>query len=384
MANKYTPFIDNNSKTWAWGYNTWGGIGDNSTVSRCTPVAVCGGHTFCQVQIGIDQSFGLEGSGKLWTWGFNAQGQLGDNTAVNRCQPVAVFGAHTFCQAVFGTNYYCLAIDNHGKAWGWGRNTYGQLGVNATVATSYSTPQAVYGNHTFCFVHASYGLSVAVDNHGKAWAWGYNNSGGCGNNATASVNTPVAVCGNHTFCKVFGGDTVAGGVTVLGKAWGWGDAFAGGRGDNIDYQNFSTPVAVCGNHTFCDIIWGRSIGAGIDNNGKTWVWGQNPSGDLGINSITSAITPVAIYGSHTFCKIIAHQSGYYNLLGFGIDKSGVMWAWGNNQYGNLGDYSVTSRLTPVAVCGNHIFYRSGDLPSPSVNILVRHNPAGGLFFFKTG
>ena len=381
----YTPFIDSNGKTWAWGYNTWGNIGDNSSVSRCTPVAVCGGHTFCFVQIGIDQSYGIEKTGKLWTWGFNGSGQLGDYTSVNRLTPVAVCGNHTFCQVVYGTNYYALGIDKNGKAWGWGRNTYGQLGTNRASTSSACTPIAVCGNHTFCFIHASYGLSIAIDNHGKAWAWGYNNSGGIGNNASASVSTPVAVCGSHTFCKIFAGDTMAGGMDIHGKAWSWGDGYAGGRGDNINYYNTSTPVAICGNHTFCDIMIARSIGSGIDNHGQTWIWCQNTNGDLGINSVVCAQTPVTIYGNHTFCKITWHQTGSYNSLGFGIDKSGVMWAWGNNQYGNLGDNSIVCRSTPVAIYGSHIFYKS-DAPYvvPIKNILVRHKVGFGLYFFKTG
>ena len=381
----YTPFIDASGKTWGWGYNTWGDIGDNSTVSRSTPVAVCGGHTFCSVQIGISQSYGIEKTGKLWTWGFNSSGQLGDYTVVNRSQPVAVCGNHTFCQVVFGTNYYALGLDKNGKLWGWGRNTYGQLGTNG--AASVSTPIAVCGNHTFCLVHASYGLSVAIDNHGKAWSWGYNNSGGCGNNLSASVSTPVAVCGNHTFCKVFAGDTMAGGMDIHGKAWAWGDCFAGGRGDNINYYNVSTPVAVCGNHTFCDIMIARNVGAGVDNKGKTWVWGNNANGDLGIGSVTSFQTPVTIWGDRAFCKIIWHQTGFYNSLGFGIDNFGFMWAWGNNQYGALGDNSIVCRCTPVAVYGYKQYYQAsggGPYVVPIINILVRHKIGGGLYFFKTG
>jgi alpha-tubulin suppressor-like RCC1 family protein len=61
----------------------------------------------------------------------------------------------------------------------------------------------------------------------------------------------------------------------------------------------------------------------------------------------SGFTPISILGTKkTFCKIGA--GGTHSI---GIDKNGQMWGWGFNGYGQLGDETQTSRLTPVRVCG---------------------------------
>jgi alpha-tubulin suppressor-like RCC1 family protein len=85
----------------------------------------------------------------------------------------------------------------------------------------------------------------------------------------------------------------------------------------------------------------------IDKNGRAWCWGNNNNGQLGDNSTTSRLTPVSVLGAvKTFCQISA---GYTHTLA--IDKYGRAWGWGSNSQGQLGDGSNTQRLTPVSVAG---------------------------------
>ena len=85
-----------------WGYDTTGGIGDNAALTRSTPVAVCGNHTFCHIRKHrYNQPFmrgliGIDKAGKAWAWGINDEGDIGDYTTLNRSTPVAVCGNHTF------------------------------------------------------------------------------------------------------------------------------------------------------------------------------------------------------------------------------------------------------------------------------------------------
>jgi len=149
------------------------------------------------------------------------------------------------------------AIDISGDEWAWGENFYGSLGNNST--TCYSTPVAVCGAHTFCEMsNSNYMISLAIDHQGKAWAWGENFYGSLGNNSTTCYSTPVAVCGAHTFCKIesYAGTSFA--IDKNGKAWGWGNNSTSSIGDNTGV-NKSMPVAVCGAHTFCHISAGLAI-----------------------------------------------------------------------------------------------------------------------------
>ena len=131
--------IDKNGQVWGWGYNGSGQLGDNSTTQRKTPVSILGAtKTFCQIAAGQYHTIGIDKNGKVWCWGFNGSGQLGDNTTTSHRTPVAILGAtKTFCY-ISGGRWHTAAIDKNGKAWSWGYNSYGQLGDNST--TSHNTP----------------------------------------------------------------------------------------------------------------------------------------------------------------------------------------------------------------------------------------------------
>jgi alpha-tubulin suppressor-like RCC1 family protein len=124
--------IDKNGLAWGWGVNNQGGIGDNSTTCRLTPVSVLGAvKTFCQISGGEASTVAIDKNGRAWAWGINNAGQLGDNSLISRLTPVSVAGAvKTFCQITGSANTHTVAIDKNGRAWCWGNNNNGQLGDN--------------------------------------------------------------------------------------------------------------------------------------------------------------------------------------------------------------------------------------------------------------
>ena len=333
----------NQLKLWGWGYNQYGQLGDNTIISKRTPISIYGNKTFCQISCGFYHSIGLDKNGKVWSWGYNPYGQLGDNTTVSKSTPVAVCGNKTFCQISAGI-YHNIGIDKNGKAWSWGYNGFGQLGDNTTV--SKLTPVSIYGNKTFCRIIAGfYYNSFGIDKNGKVWSWGYNVFGQLGNNTATDKWTPVSILGaNKTFCQISGG-YYALALDKNGKLWAWGQNSSGQLGDNSAVSK-STPVAVCGNNkTFCKISGKYQTSFGIDKNGKAWGWGHNGYGQLGDNSAVSISTPVAVYGSKTFCSIISTSHS------IAIDKNDKAWSWGYNNVGQLGDNTIISKRTPVAICG---------------------------------
>jgi alpha-tubulin suppressor-like RCC1 family protein len=81
---------------YAWGSNSAGQLGDNTTTSQSSPVTVVGGITnWSQVSAGENYTLGLTDTGVLYTWGSNSYGKLGDGTTTNRSSPVTVAGGIT-------------------------------------------------------------------------------------------------------------------------------------------------------------------------------------------------------------------------------------------------------------------------------------------------
>lgn len=339
-----------NGTLWTWGANTYGQLGDNTVVYRCVPVLVLGASNCYQAATGGKRTtHAIDNTGKAWGWGYGAEGELGTNSSSAVSTPKAVFGAHTFCKISNG-EFHSIALDNHGQAYCWGYWLSGNRGQPLGAVTYLSTPQAIYGTHNFCQI-SSYGrYSLAIDSSGSGWAWGLTSY--LGNNTTASANTPVSIYGTHNFCKISAGQNNQFAIDNNGKAWGWGYGYAG---DNTGWAPILTPVAICGNHTFCQIVGLSRGGMALDNHGQAWGWGYNYLGELG-NNQTSAYphhyrTPVAVCGHHTFCKISAAIKDTY-LNGstlMALDNHNNLWGWGGNDYGQLGSGSSNPVSTPIAI-----------------------------------
>lgn len=74
-------------------------------------------------------------------------------------------------------------------------------------------------------------------------------------------------------------------------------------------------------------------------------WGYNNYGQLGNNSKINSATPVSVVGLESGVQSIS-TGGYH---GCAVMNTGLVKCWGRNDYGELGDSSTTSRLTPVTV-----------------------------------
>jgi len=140
------------------------------------------------------------------------------------------------------------AYKTGGLMWNWGCNSYGQIG-NSTVPTSYSSPVAVVGAHSFVMIEAGLTNDIGLKQDGSAWVTGANDFGQIGNNTATSYSSPVAVVGAHSFIQVATGARNCFGLKVNGSVWAWGNnqSAALGTGNTTSY---SSPVQVVGNHSF--------------------------------------------------------------------------------------------------------------------------------------
>jgi alpha-tubulin suppressor-like RCC1 family protein len=71
----------------ARGYNAFGQLGDGTTTSRTTRVAVANLSGVTSVAAGTNYSLAATSSGTAYAWGHNGSGQLGDGTTTNRSTP---------------------------------------------------------------------------------------------------------------------------------------------------------------------------------------------------------------------------------------------------------------------------------------------------------
>jgi alpha-tubulin suppressor-like RCC1 family protein len=344
------------SSIYSWGNGADGRLGDNSTVNKSSPVSVVGGFTdWCQISSGFAHSVAVRQNGTVWAWGCNNCGQLGDNSTVSKSSPVSVVGGFTdWCQ-IAGGYKQSLAIRQNGSAWGWGCNGTGQLGDNTTVTKS--SPVSVVGGFTNWCQISSVQHTLGVRTNGTLWAWGPDGNGALGINAAGNFSSPVSVVGGFTdWCQASAGGEAADNagfsfaVRQNGTLWAWGAAGSGNLGNNCNI-NISSPVSVVGGFTdWCQVsasIYFPSFGVAVRQNGTAWAWGCNNNGQLGTDNTTNRSSPVSVVGGFTdWCQISA---GRHHSLA--VRQNGTAWAWGYAGTGNLGNNCNTNRSSPVSVVG---------------------------------
>jgi alpha-tubulin suppressor-like RCC1 family protein len=347
--------LKSNGSAWCWGPNGGGQLGDNTLTDKSSPIQVIGNHSFIQIGVGnyIDNYGSYEGwtcalkaDGSVWAWGYNGYGQLGDNTTTDKSSPIQVIGNHSFIKIAANIGFYAIGLKSNGSVWAWGYNQYGQLGDNTT--TDKSSPIQVIGNHSFVQIVNAL-TSAALKADGSAWTWGYGLNGQLGNNSSLNnVSSPVAVVGNHSFVQICALSQAA--LCALkadGSAWTWGYGLNGQLGNNSSLNNVSSPVAIVGNHSFIKIADGFDHFMALKADGSVWAWGVNSYGQLGDNAIQNRSSPVLVVGNHRFIQI---SGGEYTSAA--LKSDGSVWMWGHNDSGQLGNNTTQDTSSPVLVVGN--------------------------------
>jgi len=148
---------------WTWGSTTWGQLGDNSTTNRSTPVQVMTkSQDWFKVSAGGNGHMAcIKTDGTLWLWGLNTNGELGDNTVISRSSPVQTVAGGTNWKYVSCGYKHTAAVKNDGTLWVWGNNTGGCLGDNTTTKRS-SPVQTFAGGSLWKQVECGYDSTFAT------------------------------------------------------------------------------------------------------------------------------------------------------------------------------------------------------------------------------
>jgi alpha-tubulin suppressor-like RCC1 family protein len=175
--------------------------------------------------------------------------------------------------------------------------------------------------------------------------------GQLGDGTTVNKSSPVSVVGGFTdWVQVSAGTIHSLGIRANGTAWGWGEALNGRLGNGAILLNYSSPVSVLGGFTdWVQISAGDNHSVAIRANGTAWAWGNGVSGRLGDSNTASSTSPVSVVGGFTDWVQIS-AGGDHTLA---VRANGTTWAWGLNADGQLGDNTITSRLSPVSVVGGY-------------------------------
>jgi alpha-tubulin suppressor-like RCC1 family protein len=158
--------------------------------------------------------------------------------------------------------------------------------------------------------------------------------------------------------RIFAGENDAFAVMNDGTVRAWGDDAYGELGNGTSCGSFpctsyTSPVSVPALTGVSQIAVGSWHGLALMPAGNVLSWGDNGSGQLGINSAcnggvescTGSATPTAVGGLTGVTEVAA--AGDFSAA---VRSDGTLWTWGNNGSGELGK----------PACGSEPCYSAGN------------------------
>jgi alpha-tubulin suppressor-like RCC1 family protein len=303
--------------------------------------------TIAAVAVGVDHTCALTSAGAVKCWGDNYHGALGDGTAIERHYPVNVLGLSRGVQAIAAGEYYTCALTTAGGVKCWGYNRQGQLGDGRTVARH--APVDVAGLRSGALAIAAGAThACAVTIAGVVKCWGDNLHGQLGDGTTTGHRAAVGVQGVADVSAITAGLDYTCAVTSVGAAKCWGENSFGKLGDGTTADR-ELPADVSGlGSGVAAISAADALGhtCALTSAGGVKCWGNNAFGELGNGTTTTRLTPVGVSGLAGAAAVSA--GGFYSCA---ITSAGGLACWGDNSDGALGDGTTTDRAMPVDVSG---------------------------------
>ncbi|XP_062902900.1 probable E3 ubiquitin-protein ligase HERC3 isoform X1 [Mobula hypostoma] len=318
----HTAFVLQDGSVYTCGSNIWGQLGHEKSGYSPEQVTALDAQTIVHTACGEAHTVAVNDQGQVFAWGAGKDGQLGINSTeetVRIPRLVRTLTGHIVIQVTCGS-WHCLALTRDSQLFSWGQNSHGQLGLGKGFP-SQSSPQCV---------KSLSGIPLAQ----------------------------VATGGTHSFT-----------LSLSGAVFGWGRNNCGqlGLNDNRD-RDVPNHVKFLRSQKIVYISCGDEHTAALTKNGGVFTFGAGLCGQLGHNFRNNEINPRRVQelmGS----EVSQISCGRQHTLAF-VPSSGLIYAFGRGNRGQLGSGHMVNAQVPYRVAGNWVTHKHKVHPNDQSNYCV--------------
>ncbi len=200
--------------------------------------------------------------------------------------------------------------------------------------------------------------SLAIKADGTLLSWGSRMTGQLGDasqmgvfDSNSAMSSPVVVKNTSRIVAVAAGNVHSLAVQADGTVLSWGGDGTGQLGNGGENTDQAVPSLVKGISQVIAVAGGNYHSLALKSDGTVFAWGGNDYGQLGNGTRVDKNEPVQVKGA---TNIIAIASGDHFCLA--LKSDGTILAWGRDSRGQLGDglddgFNASSQTAPVQVKG---------------------------------
>lgn len=426
--------IDENGGLWAWGSGEAGAIGDGEVLQRNTPTRIGMDSDWTFVVAGEQSSIAIKSNGTLWRWGKNI-GEVGfvpspiqvgtdsdweyaeflsmgfsryqlfarktDQTGwtvtntgsdpiffgkgVSKSRNRLLYGVDNSLwmslydksgpssgnyfptedtllpypvtkpqqisedkdwQYIVGGSESAFAGRANGSVWRWGN--YSIPGFVWEPKYMYSARPEHYLDNIH-WIDVGYEHVIYIDGNRDIRLNGTNRWQTGTTVSYSSKNYGLLISDTSDWERVFSGESFFFALRSEGTLWGWGQygwpskvGYLGFGEENLD-QHFSEMTEISEGVVWRSFAMSKHHMLGVQSDGTLWAWGNNEQGQVAAGADVDFVFKVEQVGSDTDWKTV--HAGYQQSAA--IKQDGTVWVWGNNDAGQLGVENVSTITFPT-------------------------------------
>ncbi len=383
LGEYHSAALTSEGKVLVWGQNNYGQLGysqySNVVIKPdeiTSLLSLSSGETVISLTSGSYNTSVVTSTNRILVWGRNDNGQVGKGTTTNVYSPTDITGQfnlaveETITQVSLG-GYHSAVLTSNGRIFTWGDNSNGQLGDGTT--TDKSVPTDITSQftsllnleETITSISLGEYHSAVLTSAGRVFTWGGNNSGQLGNSTYVNSNTPIDITSQFSLAleesiiEVSLGDDHSGILTSNGNVYTWGSGASGQLGNNTIAFALNTPVNITSKFWYLSsgeiitsIAFKGDSSTATSSGGDIYAWGENNHYQLGIGTTDDKNIPQLI--STQFSSLLASGETITNIFpgkfhSSAVSSSGTLFLWGLNSSGQVGDYTLVDKPTPVLI-----------------------------------